>query len=265
MILTDSKALKRTLHLSHADYATSSDSNRHGTSHIVTGDSSGMAITFTSTINLIFGSQVIVPETGVLMNDEMNGMKFTDCSLDIRSAFADPADFSIPGKSNEFGFIPSPSNFIRPGKRPFSSITPTIVEHISNQSLYYVVGAAGGSRIITSTIQNLWHVLDHNMTAPQALAQPRFHDQLIPNVVGFEWGEEEEKRKGFWKRAESGIGTSKVKGYNNATVAFMKDRGHKVVWVPQGYSSAQAIRWLWNGTWEAVGEPRQLDSGGFVI
>jgi len=218
----------------------------HGTSHIVTGDSSGMAITFTSTINLIFGSQVIVPETGVLMNDEMN-------------------DFSIPGKSNEFGFIPSPSNFIRPGKRPFSSITPTIVEHISNQSLYYVVGAAGGSRIITSTIQNLWHVLDHNMTAPQALAQPRFHDQLIPNVVGFEWGEEEEKRKEFWKRAESGIGTSKVKGYNNATVAFMNDRGHKVVWVPQGYSSAQAIRWLWNGTWEAVGEPRQLDSGGFVI
>ncbi|MCJ1402154.1 hypothetical protein MMC11_005373 [Xylographa trunciseda] len=217
----------------------------HGTSQIVTADASGMAISLTSTINLIFGSQVMVPETGVIMNDEMN-------------------DFSIPGRSTEFGFLPSPSNYIRPRKRPLSSITPTIVEHLSNNSLYYIVGAAGGSRIITSTIQNLWHVLDHNMSAAQGLAQARFHDQLIPNVIGFEWGEEEVNNS-ISTRAESGIGTGKVEGYDNATVAFMKERNHTVLWVPPGYSSAQAARLLWNGTWEAAGEPRQHDSGGFVI
>jgi len=187
----------------------------------------------------------MVPETGVIMNDEMN-------------------DFSIPGRSTEFGFLPSPSNYIRPRKRPLSSITPTIVEHLSNNSLYYIVGAAGGSRIITSTIQNLWHVLDHNMSTAQGLAQARFHDQLIPNVIGFEWGQEE-VNKTISTRAESGIGTGKVEGYDNATVAFMKERNHTVLWVPPGYSSAQAARLLWNGTWETAGEPRQHDSGGFVI
>ena len=103
------------------------------------------------------------------------------------------------------------------------------------------------------------------MTATQALAHPRFHDQLIPNVVGFEWAQEEEKNGSFETRAESGIGTGRVRGYDNATVTFMRERGHHVLWVPPGYSSAQAVRLLWNGSWEAVGEPRQLDSGGLVL
>ncbi|MCJ1251958.1 hypothetical protein MMC30_009196 [Trapelia coarctata] len=246
----------------------------HGTSHMVAADASGLAISFTSTINLIFGSQVMVPETGVIMNDQMN-------------------DFSIPRTKNEFGFVPSPSNYIRPGKRPLSSMTPVIVEQGGNGSLYYIVGAAGGSRIITSTLQNLWHVLDRNMSAPQAIAQPRFHDQLIPNVVSFEWADDPdddgtshpesaprdnnyrslEQRQpegsagGKWlsTRAESGIGTGKVEGYGNDTVAFMKGRGHDVRWVPPGYSSAQAVRRLWNGSWEAAGEVRQRDSAGLVL
>ncbi|MCJ1474620.1 hypothetical protein MMC13_003280 [Lambiella insularis] len=235
-----------TLNISEYNPSGFESPDTHGTSQVVTSDSSGMAISLTSTINLIFGSKVMVPETGVIMNDEMN-------------------DFSIPGKSTEFGLKPSPSNYIRPGKRPMSSITPTIVEHLSNNSLYYIVGAAGGSRIITCTIQNLWHVLDHNMSAHQGLAQPRFHDQLIPNVIGFEWGGDRQNNTDLQSRAESGIGTGQVDGYPNATVAFMKERNHSVLWVAQGYSSAQAIRWLWNGTWEAAGEPRQHDSGGFVV
>src|SRR5436305_5690846 len=129
-----------------------------GTSHVVTADASGMSISLTTTVNLLFGSQLMVPETGVIMNNEMN-------------------DFSIPGTSNAFGYIPSPANYIRPGKRPLSSITPTIVE-FPNGTLYASIGAAGGSRIITATIQNLWHLLDQDMTMPQALAQPRLHDQL---------------------------------------------------------------------------------------
>ncbi|KAI4150156.1 MAG: hypothetical protein L6R39_002330 [Caloplaca ligustica] len=193
-----------------------------GTSHIVTADASGMAISLTTTINLLFGSGLMVPETGVIMNNEMN-------------------DFSIPNSSNAFGYVPSPSNFIRPGKRPLSSISPTIVEFLANSTLYFVVGSAGGSRIITATIQNLWHVLDQGFNSSGALAQPRLHDQLQPNQVSFEYA------------------------YNNETVAFMKSLGHNVTWVAPGQSTAQALRRLPNGTFEAAGEPRQKASGGFVV
>ncbi|RMZ91059.1 hypothetical protein DV736_g1697, partial [Chaetothyriales sp. CBS 134916] len=176
--------------------------NTPGTSHVVTADALGLAISLTTTVNTLFGSQVIIPETGIIMNNEMN-------------------DFSIPGVSNAFGYIPSPSNYIRPGKRPLSSISPTIVE-FPNGTLYYVIGAAGGSRIITATIQNLIHVLDQNLTAPQALARPRLHDQLIPNQVSFEYS------------------------YDNETVAFMKSLGHNVTWIAPGQSTAQGIRRLPN-------------------
>ena len=189
---------------------------------MVTADASGMAISLTTTINLLFGSHLLVPETGVIMNNEMN-------------------DFSIPGTSNAFGYVPSPSNFIRKGKRPLSSISPVIVEHLSDSSLYFVVGAAGGSRILTTTIQNLWHVLDQKLTAPEALKRPRFHDQLLPNQISFEYS------------------------YDNKTVAYMKNRGHNVTWIPLVPSSAQAIRRLANGTFEAAREPRQFASGGFVV
>lgn len=121
-----------------------------------------MAISLTTTVNLLFGSQLMVESTGVIMNNEMN-------------------DFSIPNSSNAFGFIPSPSNYIRPGKRPLSSISPAIVEFLSNKTLYFAVGSAGGSRIITATIQNLWHVLDQGLDTAAALSQPRLHDQLQPD------------------------------------------------------------------------------------
>ncbi|KAI1502489.1 gamma-glutamyltransferase 1 [Biscogniauxia marginata] len=192
-----------------------------GTSHIVTADRSGLAVSITTTVNLLFGSQLIVPETGVIMNDEMN-------------------DFSIPGSSNAFGYIPSEANYIRPGKRPLSSISPTIVE-TADGKLYFVIGAAGGSRIITATIQNLWHVIDQGKTTIEALAQPRLHDQLSPNQVSFEYA------------------------YDNSTVAFLKSLGHNVTWVAPGQSTAQGLRLLPNGTFEAAGEPRQHNSGGFAI
>lgn len=235
----------------------------HGTSHIVAADKDGIAITLTTTINLIFGGGIIVPSTGVILNDEMN-------------------DFSLPGKKNEFGYPPSPSNYIRPGKRPLSSISPVIVEHKGNGSLYYVVGSAGGAKIITAVAQNLWHVLDHNMSAIDALYEPRFHDQLIPNVVAFECNstnidcssddhkDSENKNEDkepllFHPLAESGIGTGTARAFDNGTIAFMKSRGHNVTWMPQGFSSAQAVRLVWNGTFEAAGEPRQKDSGGFAV
>lgn len=79
------------------------------------------------------------------------------------------------------------------------------------------------------------------MTAPEALAEPRLHDQLVPNRVSFEYS------------------------YDNETVAFMESRGHNVTWVAPGQSSAQSLRRLGNGTFEAAGEPRQSDSAGITV
>ncbi|KAI1372345.1 gamma-glutamyltranspeptidase [Hypoxylon crocopeplum] len=211
----------RTQNVSWYDPAGLESLETPGTSHVVTADRSGMAISLTTTVNLLFGSQLIVPETGVIMNDEMN-------------------DFSIPGSSNAFGYIPSPANFVRPGKRPLSSISPTIVETPEGK-LYFVIGSAGGSRIITATIQNIHHVLDQGMTTAEALAEPRLHDQLSPNQVSFEYA------------------------YDNSTVAFLKSLGHNVTWVAPGQSTAQGLRLLPNGTFEAAGEPRQRNSAGYAV
>ncbi|KAI1271494.1 gamma-glutamyltranspeptidase [Xylaria sp. FL0933] len=141
----------------------------HGTSHITTADSSGMAVSSTTTINLLFGNLQMVPSTGVILNNEMN-------------------DFSIPGVRNEFGFEPSEANFIRAHKRPLSSITPLIITHADTDTLYAAVGAAGGSRIISATTQVAWHVLEHNLTMGEAIGAPRVHDQLMPNTMVLEAG-----------------------------------------------------------------------------
>ena len=193
----------------------------HGTSQVTVADSSGMVVSLTSTVNTLFGSQVIVPATGVVLNNEMN-------------------DFSIPGATNAFGYVPSPDNYIRGGKRPLSSISPTIVEFLSNSTFYFATGAAGGSRIITSTIQSLWHVLDQNMTAAEAVAAPRFHDQLEPNVLEMEYS------------------------YDNETVAYMVGRGHNVTRVLVEATDVNVVRRLPNGTFEAASETRQDDSAGLA-
>ncbi|OOO14118.1 gamma-glutamyltransferase [Aspergillus oryzae] len=192
-----------------------------GTSHIVAVDNTGLAISSTSTINHVFGSYVMVPETGIIMNNEMN-------------------DFSIPGSSDLFGYIPSETNYVYPGKRPLSSITPVIVER-SDGTLVLITGSAGGSRIITATVQNVIHSIDEGLSAADALAKPRLHDQLVPNQVTFEYN------------------------YDNDTVAFMKSLGHNVSWVAPGQSNAQLVRVLPNGTFDAAGEPRQVNSAGYSI
>ena len=193
----------------------------HGTSQVTVADASGMVVSLTSTVNTLFGSQVIVPSTGVVMNNEMN-------------------DFSIPGTSNTFGYVPSPDNYISGGKRPLSSISPTIVEFLANGTFYFATGAAGGSRIITSTIQSLWHVLDQNMTCIEAVSAPRFHDQLEPDVLEMEYS------------------------YNNETVAYMESRGHNVTRVLVEATDVQVVRRLPNGTFEAASETRQDASGGLA-
>ncbi|KAK1753162.1 gamma-glutamyltransferase [Echria macrotheca] len=191
-----------------------------GTSHVSVADASGLAVSLTSTVNLLFGSLLMDRETGILMNNEMN-------------------DFSLPNSTNAFGYIPSSSNYIKPGKRPFSSISPVIVEHLSNGTLYLVTGAAGGSRIITATTQSLWNVLDRSMNLHQAVVEPRFHDQLVPNKMVFE------------------------NAFDDSRIAFLKSRGHDIGVLEHG-SDLQMVRHLYDGIFEAASETRQQDSAGMV-
>ncbi|KAJ5628147.1 hypothetical protein N7490_010375 [Penicillium lividum] len=207
-----------TLDVSAYDPAGIENRDTPGTSHIAATDHSGLAVSVISTINTLFGSQLMVPETGIIMNNEMN----------------------VPGTSNFFGFVPSKANYIRPGKRSMSSITPAIVTGPDGK-LCLISGSAGGSRIITATVQNIINTIDHGLNAAEALAKPRLHDQLLPNQVHFEYA------------------------YDNSTVAFMESRGHNISWMAPGLSSAQLIRILPNGTFDAAGEPRQLNSAGYAI
>lgn len=131
----------------------------HGTSHTSIVDKNGMAVSLTSTVNLVFGSEVLDPVTGVILNDEMD-------------------DFSIPGTPNGFGLWPSPYNYPEPGKRPLSSTTPTIIEN-ANGSFYLSIGASGGSRIFPSVFQVLLN-LDWGLDLSEAIEFGRLHDQLYP-------------------------------------------------------------------------------------
>ncbi|KAF7548905.1 hypothetical protein G7046_g8510 [Stylonectria norvegica] len=189
----------------------------HGTSHIVTADSDGMAVSLTSTVNLLFGSQLMDSESGVVFNNEMN-------------------DFSIPGKRNEFGFAPSKANYIGGRKRPLSSITPIIVED-ANGVFFATVGAAGGSRIVSSTAQTLYHLLHDNKTLAEAIHEPRLHDQLLPNVVLVE------------------------KHFDVNVEASLRAKGHNIKWINEGLSAVHGIVMTGKGVFEAVAEPRQKNSG----
>jgi gamma-glutamyltranspeptidase/glutathione hydrolase len=193
----------------------------HGTSHIVTTDQTGLSISLTTTINLLFGSQLMDLQTGIIMNDVMN-------------------DFSIPGVPNEYGYAPSPANFVRPGKRPLSSTTPVFVEDLAG-NLRLVIGAAGGSLIISSTVQSIINVLDQGMPIAEALQHPRLHDQLIPNQTGFE------------------------SGYDTGVISFLAERGHNVTLMPSTLSAVQGIIRRLDGTFDVASEPRQKDSGGFFL
>ncbi|KAJ2822939.1 hypothetical protein IWW50_003998 [Coemansia erecta] len=137
--------------------------NNHGTTHLSVIDKDEMAVALTSTINLEFGSRIMDPSTGIILNDEMD-------------------DFSTTNQTNQFGLRPSPNNKIVPGKRPLSSTSATIIEH--NGHVELVVGGSGGSRILTAVLQVIVNVLDFDMRLDQAVDAPRLHHQLMPNELG---------------------------------------------------------------------------------
>lgn len=141
--------------------------DRKHTTHLTTADDEGNWVAMTCTVNTSWGSKVTVPGTGVMLNNQMD-------------------DFSIsPGTPNAFGLIGSQSNAVAPGKRPLSSMSPTIVLD-PNQQPILTVGAAGGPRIINATLQVLLRVLDGGCSVAEAVAAPRVHHQWRPDQFLFE-------------------------------------------------------------------------------
>jgi len=137
------------------------------TTHYSAMDSFGNTVGITTTINLSYGNKKIVDGAGFLLNNEMD-------------------DFATsPGVQNAFGLIGYEANSIKPAKRPLSSMSPTIVLDPDGKPLM-TIGAAGGSRIITTVLQVIISVVDHNLNVQDAINLGRTHSQWIPDVIRYE-------------------------------------------------------------------------------
>jgi gamma-glutamyltranspeptidase/glutathione hydrolase len=151
-----------------AEPATAAPARDAGTAHISVVDREGNAVALSSTINLEFGAHLLADRTGVLLNDEMD-------------------DFSLaPGVPDAFGLVAGGGNRLAPGKRPLSSMSPTIV--VGDDGVEMVLGAAGGPTIISSTIQVMIDALLFGMDPEAAQAAPRLHHQWSPDVLQYEPG-----------------------------------------------------------------------------
>ncbi len=133
------------------------------TTHFNVVDEKGNAVAVTYTLNNLYGNAITVPKLGFLLNDEMD-------------------DFAAkPGVPNMFGVVGGDANAIEPGKRPLSSMTPTIIT--KGGKLFMVTGAPGGSRITTGVMEVILDVLDFHMNPQDAVDLPRFHEQWKPDVL----------------------------------------------------------------------------------
>ena len=135
----------------------------NNTTHFSIVDKFGNAVGVTYTLNEWFGAKVTVPGTGVLLNNEMD-------------------DFTVKlGVPNSYGLVQGQANAIAPGKRPLSSMSPTIITRDAKPVM--VVGTPGGSRIITAVTHTIMNVIDYGMNVQEAVDAPRFHQQWLPDVT----------------------------------------------------------------------------------
>ncbi|HVO97962.1 MAG TPA: gamma-glutamyltransferase [Bryobacteraceae bacterium] len=197
MGLLDPSYIKKRAASIDRDHATPSDQVKPGkpagaegteTTHFSVVDADGNAVAVTYTLNGGYGNGITVPGLGFLLNNEMD-------------------DFAAkPGAANMFGLVQGESNTIRPGKRPLSAMTPTIV--LRDGKLFMTVGAPGGSRIITAVTEVFLNVADFGMNAQDAVDAPRFHHQWQPDTLYLE------------------------KGFSPDTVDLLKQRGFHVDYAP---------------------------------
>jgi gamma-glutamyltranspeptidase/glutathione hydrolase len=169
-----------------------------GTAHFSVTDGEGNAVAVTGTINTAFGSGVTVPGTGILLNNEMD-------------------DFAkAPNRPNVYGLVDTRgANAIAPGKRPLSSMTPTLL--LREGRPFMVTGSPGGPRIITTVLLSILNVIDYGMDIQEAVSAPRFHHQWVPDVL-------------FVERA-----------IPEDVIRALRRRGHAVEVSKRNWSSAQAI------------------------
>ena len=169
-----------------------------GTTHLSVTDGAGNAVSITQTVNLLFGSGITVAGTGIVLNDEMD-------------------DFSVAlDRPNAFGLVDTRgANAVAPGKRPLSSMTPTIL--LKDGRTFLVTGSPGGPRIITTTLLTILDVVDWEMDPADAVAAPRFHHQWLPDELLLE------------------------PGFPADVIQGLRARGHPVKVSPSTWSSAELI------------------------
>ncbi len=152
-----------------------------GTTHLSVTDAHGNAVSITLSVNTPFGSWVTVPGTGVVLNNHMD---------DFAKAINTP---------NEYGLLDTRgANAIAPGKRPLSSMSPTLV--LKDGKPFMVTGSPGGPRIISTTLQTIVNVVDYGMDVQAAVAAPRFHHQWSPNRILIEEAVPEDVERGLTER-----------------------------------------------------------------
>jgi len=184
------------------------------TTHYSVIDQWGNMVATTTTLNFSFGSGLVAEGTGVLMNNEMD-------------------DFSAkPGVANAYGLLGGKANAIAAGKRPLSAMTPTLV--LKDGQPFLATGSPGGSRIITTTLQIILNVIDHQMNIMEATIASRVHHQWFPDEIRIE------------------------KGLNQDTVNLLKAMGHPVV-LKSAMGSTQSILVDKRGYWGAA-DPRSRDA-----
>ncbi|WP_199260974.1 gamma-glutamyltransferase [Paracoccus binzhouensis] len=186
------------------------------TTHFSVVDKEGNAVSNTYTINLNYGSGLVAAGTGVLMNNEMD-------------------DFSAkPGVPNAFGLVGGDANAVQPGKRPLSSMTPTMV--LKDGKVWLVTGSPGGARIITTVLQVVMNMIDHGMNVAEASTAPRVHHQWLPDEL----------------RVEEGISLD--------TIRILQAKGHTVA-VKEAMGSTQSImRDPGTGMLYGASDPRRPDA-----
>ncbi len=186
------------------------------TTHFSIIDADGNVVANTYTLNFSFGSGIAVEGAGFLLNNEMD-------------------DFvAKPGVPNAFGMLGDEANSVTAGKRPLSSMTPTIV--FDGERPWFATGSPGGSRIITTVLQMVVNMIDHGMNLAEATSAPRMHHQWYPDVLQLE------------------------SGYSPDTVRLLRERGHVVEDSRASMGSLQSVGII-NGVYQGASDPRRPNAG----